>query len=231
MFGRRGLLLLLLAGTIAVPYAASNSSDLREKAAKVVPALAADDDGEADGDADASSTPAATVAAKDGAPSSNATPNGAAPAATAQRASDLTDVAEMAEVFRLDVTPVWVMNRWTRVSTQLAGLNEHGYRVPLVTGSREDDLAGALTYYFTAEHRLRRITFSGTTGDPKRLIGMLNSQFQFERKITADAGSFTYASKDSSSVPSTLQIRPVRVVRANAPHARYNIELEMNAGA
>lgn len=230
MFGRRGLLLLLLVGTIAVPYVVSNSSDLREKAAKVVPALAADDDGEADGDADASSTTAATVApaaAKDGTTASDATPT----AATAQRARDLTDVAEMSEVFRLDVTPVWVMNRWSRVSTQLAGLNEHGYRVPLVTGSREDDLAGALTYYFTAEHRLRRITFSGTTGDPKRLIGMLNSQFQFERKITADAGSFTYASKDSSSAPSTLQIRPARVVRANAPHARYNIELEMNAGA
>jgi hypothetical protein len=217
MFGRSSMFMLLLAGTVAVPYVASNSADLRESAAKYVPALAADSDDDAAPDA-SSALPTPALAAT------------VASTATASAATDLTDIAEMDEVFRLDVTPVWVMSRWTRVSTQLAALGEQGYRVPLVTGSREDDLAGALTYYFTPEHHLRRITFSGTTGDPKRFVRLLNDRFEFEQKIGPGATTFTYESNISSSEPSTLHIRPARVVRANAPHARFSVELEMHSG-
>lgn len=222
MFGRSWMFLMLLVGTIAVPYVASNSSDLRESAAKIVPALSSD--------ADNAGAPNALVASSTP-PTSTAANSASTPAAAATSGRDQTDVAAMDEVFRFDVTPVWVMSRWTRVSTQLAGLGERGYRVPLVTGSGEDDLAGALTYYFTPEHRLRRITFSGTTGDPKRLVWMLNNRFQFEQRIVPGATAFTYESNISSSAPSTLHISPVRVVRANAPYARYSIELQMHSGA
>ena len=219
MFGRSWLFLMLLVGTVAVPYLVSNSSDVRKSVAEYVPALGeGSDDDETPAEQVSLSTPAVATAAP--------TPS-ADTVALPQR--DLTDVAAMAEVFRLDVTPVWVMNRWTRVSTQLVGLDGHGYRVPLVTGSQQDDLAGALTYYFTPDHRLRRITFSGTTGDPKRLVWLLNNRFQFQQKITPGT-TFNYESNIASNMPSTLSVSPVNIIRANAPRARYQIELDMYSG-
>ena len=223
MFGRGWLFLLLLAGTVAVPYVASNSSNLRESVADLAPTLAGDDEA-TEATTVASSAPAATA---DTAAGNDA----ASTVTTAAPPRQLTDVAEMAEVFRLDVTPVWVMNRWTRVSTQLSSLDGHGYRVPLVTGSGEDDLAGALTYYFTPEHRLRRITFSGTTGDPRRLVWLLNNRFGFQQRITPGAATFSYEAKLASDTPSTLRISPVHIVRADAPRARYSVELDMHSGA
>ena len=48
------------------------------------------------------------------------------------------------------------MRRWPRVTTvpqfALAGL-----RVPLVTGTQIDDLAGSLTYYFDRTDQVQRI--------------------------------------------------------------------------
>ncbi|MCA9099809.1 MAG: DUF6690 family protein [Pirellulales bacterium] len=212
MFGRSWKFLALLAGTVAVPYAVSNSDQLRESAAKVVPALSAHSN-----ETKPTGTAALTPSSADAAEKSSAT---AAP-------PQLTDVADMAEVFRLDVSPVWVINRWTRVSTQLAGLDGQGYRVPLVTGSRADDLAGALTYYFTPQRQLKRITFNGTTGDPRRLVWLMNSRFQFQQKITPDAATFTYEANLASNIPSTLEIRPMGIVRSDTPRSRYSIELDI----
>ena len=51
-------------------------------------------------------------------------------------------VGDLAEVFRFDVTTDWILRRWPRVSTGLAQLQLQGYRVPLVTGTAQTDLAG-----------------------------------------------------------------------------------------
>jgi len=51
----------------------------------------------------------------------------------------------MEEVFRFDVTKEWVYGRWPRKSTALAHADLFGVRVPLVTGTNIDDVAGALT--------------------------------------------------------------------------------------
>lgn len=79
-----------------------------------------------------------------------------------------TPVRDLAEVFRFDVTTDWILRHWPRVSTGLAQLQLQGYRVPLVTGTGEADLAGSLTYYFNARQKVQRITFCGTTGDAAR---------------------------------------------------------------
>ena len=50
---------------------------------------------------------------------------------------------------------------------RLAELDVQGYRVPLVTGTSRDDLAGSLTYYFDKTHHVTHIHFRGTTGDPQ----------------------------------------------------------------
>lgn len=136
-------------------------------------------------------------------------------------------VAELGEIFRFDVTTAWVMGRWPRVSTQLADLELQGYRVPLVTGTREDDLAGSLTYYFDREQRVQRITFFGTTGDARRLVATLATRHRFLRELTDDAGLFLYQVKYNGKPLSELRVRPANVVEANNPHGRFEVALDM----
>jgi hypothetical protein len=134
---------------------------------------------------------------------------------------------DLSEVLRLDVTSGWIMQRWPRVTSGLAELDLQGYRVPLVTGTREDDLAGSLTYYFDREHRLERITFRGTTGDPRKLVSLMTSKYQFLRQPTNDPGLVLYQVKWNGKPRSELRIRPARVVRADAPYSRYDVDLAL----
>ncbi|HEY2882112.1 MAG TPA: DUF6690 family protein, partial [Pirellulales bacterium] len=67
----------------------------------------------------------------------------------AQPPSDEPPLVEMAEVFRFDVTPNWVLARWPRVSAGISDDTLHGLRVAWISGMRPDDVAGSLTYYFT----------------------------------------------------------------------------------
>jgi len=90
-----------------------------------------------------------------------------------------------------------------------------GYRVPLLTGTREDDLAGAVTYYFNPRQEVQRITFRGTTGNANRLIQYLAAQFGFCHRPTNDPGLFLYVVPEEGSrggVKSYLWIRPQRVL-------------------
>ena len=128
------------------------------------------------------------------------------------------------EVFRLDVNSAWLMARWPRVSTGLAELNLHGYRVPLVTGKKEDDLAGALTYYYDKDQVIQKMTFRGLTGDPRRLVHFVTNQYKLEREIVDDPALQVYRLKGTGIKPSALTIRPARVVRADAPRERFDVE-------
>lgn len=91
------------------------------------------------------------------------------------------EITNFVEIFRFDMTPQGVRKRWSRVTTGLADTRYQGYRVPLVTGTEESDLAGSLSYYFDSRPRLRKITFTGTTGDPGRLVDLVTKQFGFSR--------------------------------------------------
>jgi hypothetical protein len=122
------------------------------------------------------------------------------------------------------VTPDWIVARWPRVSAGLAHLELQGYRVPLVTGTAEDDLAGALTYYFNPRQQLQRITFHGTTGDTRKLVALLSARFGFARRVVNDPGVFLYERPDSDGRPTSfLWLRPARVVRASEPHHRFEV--------
>ena len=52
--------------------------------------------------------------------------------------ADRLPLPSLAEVLRLDVTVEWVLQRWPRVTTGLPQLQLQGYRVPLVTGTKDD---------------------------------------------------------------------------------------------
>jgi len=137
-----------------------------------------------------------------------------------------TPVAGLLEVLRFDISPAWVMGRWPRVSTGMGQLQLQGYRVPLVTGKAEDDLAGALTYYFNPQQQLQRIAFYGTTGNPQKLVGLLGTRFGFARRIVNDAGLFVYEVPHSDgAAKSVLQIQAAGVIKQSEPYRRYTVSL------
>ncbi len=136
---------------------------------------------------------------------------------------------DASSVFDFQITPEWIVAHWPAVSTGLAQLQLEGYRVPLVTGTAQHDLAGSLTYYFNAEQKLQQITFIGTTGDPRPLIGLLTSRFHLTRRLVNDPGLVVYEAVHSNNQPaSSLQIRLAPLAQPNDPYRRYDVELSWN---
>ena len=171
--------------------------------------------------------------AKDESPGGAAGNGGSSPAGEAQteaneesRPLEGAAVANLAEILRFDVTPSWVVARWPRVSTGLSELRLHGYRVPLVTGTSEDDLAGALTYYFNHQQHVQRITFQGSTGDYRRLTALMTAYYGFGRRPTNSPGVFLYEVADTQNqARSYLWIEPSPILKANEPRGRFDVTL------
>ena len=135
-------------------------------------------------------------------------------------------VSSFSEIVRFDITPDWVAERWPRVSTGLAELQLQGYRVPLVTGTSEDDLAGALTYYFNHQQHVQRITFEGTTGDFRRLTTLLTTYYGFGRRPTNSPGVFLYeVARGRQQARSYLWIEPSPILKADEPRGRFDVTL------
>ncbi len=135
---------------------------------------------------------------------------------------------DLPEVLRFDISPGWVMARWPRVSTALAHLQLHGYRVPLVTGTDPGDLAGSLTYYFNAEQKLQRITFRGTTGDVRKVATFVVTQYGFVRRLTNNPAVVLYEmAGPEHKVHSMLRIQPMAVIKANEPNRKFDVDLVM----
>jgi len=178
----------------------------------------------------ASVSPSASAARQSGrsafvaSPSSGGTDAPADPAAP----GSLDDVPmyDLGDVVRFDLSPDWVVARWPRVSAGLAYLELQGYRVPLVTGTAEDDLAGSLTYYFNPQQQLQRITFQGTTGNAGRLVSHVTSRFGLARRRINDASVFLYVVPGpDGKATSFLWIRPAPVVKADDPHRRFEVAM------
>jgi hypothetical protein len=153
------------------------------------------------------------------------TPQSAAPTASAPPVVGLT------EAVRFDVTPTWVMTRWPRVTAGLPDGGQQGYRVPLVTGTRQDDIAGSLTYYFSGQQYCQRITFQGTTGDPRLLVAHIAGQFGLIPRASDDPGLQLYQTRWNGKPVSELRIKPAAVVSASSALARYEVQLTLNSWA
>ena len=139
-------------------------------------------------------------------------------------------VVDLKDALRFDVTASWIMGRWPRVTAGLPDAGLQGYRVALVSGTQDDDLAGSLTYFFNRNHACQRITFQGTTGDARKLIAMLTTRYGFERQTSDDPGVWLYQIRWNGRSTSELQVRPARVIRATEPTARFEVLLAMNDG-
>ena len=141
--------------------------------------------------------------------------------------ADTSPKIRFEEVFRLDVNSAWLMTRWPRVTTGLAEMEWHGYRVALLTGTREDDLAGALTYYYDKNQVIQKMTFRGRTGDFRRLVLFATTQYKLERETVSDPALQVFRSKGTGRKASELIVRPARVIRADAPRERFDVELTL----
>jgi hypothetical protein len=146
--------------------------------------------------------------------------SGPKPDATA----DAPPIVDIGDALRFDLAPNWVLQRWPRVSTGMGQVQMQGYRVALVTGTSEHDLAGSLTYYFNPRQQLQRIVFYGTTGDPGKLVAFLSARFGFARRILNDPGMFVYEVPGSGLKPASfLQMQSFDVIKHSDPLKKFKV--------
>jgi hypothetical protein len=138
----------------------------------------------------------------------------------------IPSIHHLAEVLRFDITPRWVIDHWGRVSTVHADQQLEGLRVPLVTGTSLDDVAGSLTFYFDGQQRVRRITLHGQTGDERTLVAIGIKHFGLRQEPSLGAG--TFINRWNSKPMNALVISHAPIVRMNNPNTRLNIDLELN---
>jgi hypothetical protein len=135
-------------------------------------------------------------------------------------------VAHFAEILRFDITPDWIAARWPRVTATLAEQGLEGMRVPAVTGTNVDDLAGSLTYYFNQYHQLQRLTFEGYTGDERKLVGVATESYGLQPEPTLDAGM--YVARWNGQPSSILRVARAPIMTHDSPHSRLHVLLELN---
>ncbi|TWT73254.1 DUF6690 family protein [Allorhodopirellula solitaria] len=136
------------------------------------------------------------------------------------------NVTDIRQALRFDLTPSMILGRFSRVSTVLADLQLEGLRVPVVTGTRADDLAGTLTYYFDHSGAIQRINLHGFTGETDRIVATLTNHYGLQTEQTLDAGVYT---KRWNGIPvHLLRITHAPVVFSDAVHQKYTVFLELN---
>jgi len=143
---------------------------------------------------------------------------------TSSSAGPVTPGVAIEEIFRFDIRPQWVTSRWPRVSTVAGDAKQLGMRVAVVTGTRPDDIAGSLTYYFDEHHQLQRITFSGLTGDARRLLAAIVTPNGLKSQPTTDAAY--YLAGDPKKPSSHVTVRHLPIVRAE-DRARQEVALDL----
>ncbi len=119
-----------------------------------------------------------------------------------------------------------MIDRFARVSTVLSDLKLEGLRVPIVTGTRAEDMAGTLTYYFDRADKLQRVTLHGFTGQPDPMVNLLTQHYGLTHTPSLEAGVYT---KRWNAIPvHFLRLSHAPVVYSDAVHQKYTIFLELN---
>ena len=136
-----------------------------------------------------------------------------------------TPIVPMSEALNLYITRDWLINRWPRLTTGLSDVELQGYRVPWISGTRLEDVAGSLTYYFTPTGLLARITFEGTTGDPRNLIALVGHRFAFRNQPVSDPTLQLYQVRWNGQAESELGIRTTGIVHSERANTRHRVTL------
>lgn len=217
----RNWFLVFLVGGAVLPYVLSGQSAVREAITSPLKLVSGEEAKPAPQAAQGMPAAGATIAA--------ATPatSGTKPASSASQEK----FVDLEQAFRWEITPAWILGNWPRVTTHLAALDSQGYRVTLITGTGQTDLAGAVTYYFDPQQRLQKMVFHGTTGDAKRLVQFLISRHHFERRLTDDPSVYLYQVEQDGQALSELKIKTAPIVRTTSAYSRFEVSLTMNRPA
>jgi hypothetical protein len=143
-----------------------------------------------------------------------------------QQPATATPRVTLEGVLRFDITPRWVMENWPQVSTTRAEDQLDGLRVPLVTGTQPQDVAGSLTYYFDKQRVVQRIALDGVVGDDRHLVTVVTRTFHLEPEPQAGVGVFV--TKWNGQATSALWIRRAPVVSVNNPYSKFEFAMELN---
>ena len=135
-------------------------------------------------------------------------------------------VSDFREVLRFDIVPDWLPQRFSRVSTVTTNVQMDGLRVPLITGTQPNDIAGTLTYFFDASKTLKRIQLHGLTGDPSKLANLMVQFYQL--KPEPSLGGQLFTTRWNNRITSVMQISPAPIIYAGADHSKYILFLELN---
>lgn len=217
----RNWFLVFLVGGAVLPYVLSGQSAVREAITSPLKLVSGEEAKPAPQAAQGMPAVGATIAAAPPATS------GTKPASAASQEK----FVDLEQAFRWEITPAWILGNWPRVTTHLAALDSQGYRVTLITGTGQTDLAGAVTYYFDPQQRLQKMVFHGTTGDAKRLVQFLISRHHFERRLTDDPSVYLYQVEQDGQALSELKIKTAPIVRTTSAYSRFEVSLTMNRPA
>ena len=89
-------------------------------------------------------------------------------------------------------------------------------RVALVSGTQPDDLAGSLTYYFDEHHLLQRVTFTGRTGDARRLLAAIVPMHGLRSLPTTSAAHYVAGNPKKPTSQVTVNYLPLMPAQTNA---------------
>ena len=135
-------------------------------------------------------------------------------------------ITDLGEIFRFNVSPDWVKQRWDRISTNPGEYGLSGLRTPLVTGVNASDLQGSLTYFFDSGKNPQKITFRGWTGDSQPLVRLLTEKYGFTPQPTNWAG--LYMSQNRRSPNGVLIMKHPHVISKDNPRQQVAIMMELN---
>lgn len=222
--------MMMLAGAL-LPYVISNQSVLRDAVTSPFKSDAAEQPKSVPSGTAPAAAPA-NFAVNGGQPQAAQSGAGksAVPATmvSQSRSTPAEPFVPLEQALRWEITPAWILAQWPRVTTHLAELEMQGYRVTLVTGTAQTDLAGSLTYYFDPTQRLKKIIFHGTTGDAKRLVQFALGHHGFERRLTNDPSVYLYQVEYDGQALSELRIKTASIVRSSSAYSRFEVALTMN---
>ena len=135
-------------------------------------------------------------------------------------------ITNLGEIFRFDINPSFVTQRWDRTSIAAGDPGLSGMRVSLVTGVNATDLFGSLTYYFDARQTVQKITFQGWSGDPSGLVNFMRSAYGFKGQPTNAAG--LYIAQNNNRSTGVLYMQHPHIIRSDNPTQQVAIMLEVN---
>ncbi len=132
----------------------------------------------------------------------------------------------LADLLRFDITPRWLAQNWARMTTCLTEPQWQGFRVPVVTGSQFDDLAGTASYSFNMQQQLERIHLYGVTSDCEPLTAFAEQRLGM-RQYPSPVGVLFMGFYGEEPL-SMLRIRNMPLQEAQQTGTRYEVDWEMN---